>query len=299
MADFATRIREKRKSLNLRQIDVANAIGVAQTTIANYEQHTRFPDEATLGEIANFLNVSLDYLLGRSDAYSPHPSLEVAPGGKNLNRVASNYLDLLLCGEKQAAFDAIMGEVKAGMTVREVYASVLEPCLHEIGRLWEIDGIDVAREHFFSAATTALMGQLYPYLDKSPSSKGAVVVAATGGEQHEIGPRMVADLLEDAGWRCYYLGTNIPTADIVRAIREESADVLAISATMISGLDSVRNMISSIRSRIDTKRKLQVVTGGRCFNLNPELWKSVGADGCARSGAEAVRLFDWLASHRS
>lgn len=296
MADFATRIREIRKSLNLRQIDVAKAIGVAQTTIANYEQHTRFPDEATLGEIANFLHVSLDYLLGRIDAYTPNQSLDFSRGGESLNQLASTYLDLLLRGEKQAAFDAIMGEVKAGMAVRDLYASVLEPCLHEIGRLWEIDRIDVAKEHYVSAATTALMGQLFPHLDKPSSSKGTVVIVAIGGEQHEIGPRMVSDLLEEAGWRCYYLGTNIPTADIVRAIRDESADILAISATMLSGLDSVRNIISSIRSRIDVKRKLHVVTGGRCFNLDPSLWKSVGADGCARSGAEAVRLFEWLAS---
>ena len=45
-------------------------LGLAQTTIANYEQGKRFPDEETLLKIADFFNVSMDYLFGRSEIKS-------------------------------------------------------------------------------------------------------------------------------------------------------------------------------------------------------------------------------------
>ena len=67
MADFASRLRELRKERGYRQADLATELGVAQTTVANYEQHTRFPDETMLLKIANLFGVSLDYLLGRTD----------------------------------------------------------------------------------------------------------------------------------------------------------------------------------------------------------------------------------------
>ncbi len=67
MADFASRFRELRKKRGLRQQDLADTLGLAQTTIANYAQKLRFPDEKTLGEIADYFGASLDFLLGRVD----------------------------------------------------------------------------------------------------------------------------------------------------------------------------------------------------------------------------------------
>ena len=66
MADISTRLRQLRKERDLRQVDLANDLGIAQTTVANYEQHSRFPDETMLLKLASYFDVSLDYLLGRS-----------------------------------------------------------------------------------------------------------------------------------------------------------------------------------------------------------------------------------------
>ncbi len=47
MAVFASRLRELRTQRKLRQKDLAAKLGVAQTTVANYEQGSRFPGETT------------------------------------------------------------------------------------------------------------------------------------------------------------------------------------------------------------------------------------------------------------
>jgi PAS domain S-box-containing protein len=66
MQRFAKRLRKLRKELGLNQKELASELGYARTTIANYEQATRFPPLDTLFEIANYFHVSLDYLLGRT-----------------------------------------------------------------------------------------------------------------------------------------------------------------------------------------------------------------------------------------
>lgn len=65
--DFGTRITALRKQKKLLQADLANKIGIARATYGAYEQGTRQPDFDTLEKIADYFEVSTDYLLGRTD----------------------------------------------------------------------------------------------------------------------------------------------------------------------------------------------------------------------------------------
>lgn len=59
------RIRELRENLDLRQIDVAKATGIDQKTLSNYETGKTSPDSYSLIKLADFFDVSIDYLVGR------------------------------------------------------------------------------------------------------------------------------------------------------------------------------------------------------------------------------------------
>ncbi len=67
-----TRIRDLREDMDLRQSDLANATGIDQRTISNYETGKTAPDAYALLKLADFFNVSVDYLLYRVkyDTYS-------------------------------------------------------------------------------------------------------------------------------------------------------------------------------------------------------------------------------------
>lgn len=59
------RMKDKRENLGYTQKEVADRIGIARTTYAMYESESRDPDTKTLESLADFYNVSTDYLLGR------------------------------------------------------------------------------------------------------------------------------------------------------------------------------------------------------------------------------------------
>lgn len=67
MAQFCERIKELRKEHGLKQREMAAELGLVLNSYQCYEYATRYPDFKGLIAIADFFDVSLDYLVGRSE----------------------------------------------------------------------------------------------------------------------------------------------------------------------------------------------------------------------------------------
>ena len=65
--NIGERIAELRKDKGLKQKDVAEILNVAISTVSNYETDSHEPDLTNLCKLADILDVSTDYLLGRTD----------------------------------------------------------------------------------------------------------------------------------------------------------------------------------------------------------------------------------------
>lgn len=68
MQYIKNRLRDLRDDMDLRQIDVANATGIDQKTLSNYETGKTNPDSYALMKLADFFQVTVDYLLGYSSS---------------------------------------------------------------------------------------------------------------------------------------------------------------------------------------------------------------------------------------
>lgn len=64
---FGERIRKLREDAGINQPQFAQALEVKTATINRYENDIREPEYATLIKIADYFNVSVDYLLGRTE----------------------------------------------------------------------------------------------------------------------------------------------------------------------------------------------------------------------------------------
>lgn len=67
MVPFAERLHESRKRKKLKQKEVAEYLEVAVRSYQNYEGGQRQPDFETLVALADLLDVTTDYLLGRTE----------------------------------------------------------------------------------------------------------------------------------------------------------------------------------------------------------------------------------------
>ncbi|MDS1004989.1 helix-turn-helix transcriptional regulator [Clostridium sporogenes] len=61
------RIKQERLARNLNQPELAKKLNVAKGTVSNWENGNRTPDSEMLSKLATFFDVTIDYLLGRTD----------------------------------------------------------------------------------------------------------------------------------------------------------------------------------------------------------------------------------------
>lgn len=65
------RLKKLRKSRKISQLKLAMDLNMNQNTISRYETLERQADYETLVKLADYFNVSVDYLLGRTDKATP------------------------------------------------------------------------------------------------------------------------------------------------------------------------------------------------------------------------------------
>jgi len=64
---FGSRLRGLRQKRGLLQKDLADSIGVTKSLIGMYERGERQPSHQTIQKVADYFNVSIDYLIGKSE----------------------------------------------------------------------------------------------------------------------------------------------------------------------------------------------------------------------------------------
>jgi methanogenic corrinoid protein MtbC1 len=197
---------------------------------------------------------------------------------------AARLLEVLLEG-RRAEVLALVEEQVRRLGELEFVERVLVSAQRELGRLWQRGEIHVGEEHLGSRLTEEILMRL--------SSQGAdrlagkrVVVASTSGDLHEIGARMVAYRLERQGWDVRFLGANVPSDDLSLALQELRPHVLALSVTL--GLH-LRGAAAIIAQAHALDPCVPVLLGGPALQLDPELWRTLGADGVAQDAVTAER----------
>ena len=191
--------------------------------------------------------------------------------------ILTEYLDLVLKTERIKASKLIIDGVEKGISIKDIYVYVFEPALKEIDRLWQTNKITVAQEHYFTVTTQFIMSQLYSRIFSSTKNGLKFVGACVDEDLHEVGHRMVSDILEIDEWDTYYLGVNVPKSDLISFLIDHKPHVLGISATMTFHLHKVIELIEEVRNTEELK-EIKILVGGYPFNLDKGLWKEVGAD---------------------
>mgnify|MGYP002562962682 CR=1 FL=1 len=103
----AKRIKELRENMNVSQGKLANDLLIGQSTMSEYENGVKQPPISVLIKIADYFNVSLDYLTGRTNVKTTIDNLQeklITESGKKIN---INDLLNLDSEEKEALIDLI------------------------------------------------------------------------------------------------------------------------------------------------------------------------------------------------
>ena len=110
MGKFSENLKELRKNTGLNQTVVANSLGLQYFTLGKWEQGRAEPSIEDLAKLADFFNVSIDYLVGREDDFG-----NITVSGQSTDQLTKDERELLSCFNELGPFerDAILIQIKA------------------------------------------------------------------------------------------------------------------------------------------------------------------------------------------
>lgn len=131
---FAQRLRIARKRKNITQEELAKRVNTKKTTISNYETKYSTPSNEMLSDIANILEVSTDYLLGRVD--QPDIVIQSSDGNLYTIDVKSNKNQNSLIKEDEKEFLEFVKDPELQVWFKEISQSP-EDQVEELRDFWE------------------------------------------------------------------------------------------------------------------------------------------------------------------
>lgn len=181
----------------------------------------------------------------------------------NNQPLVQDFLSHLIKGDRRTCSQLSRAYLESGHAVMDLYENIFKAALYEVGRLWETNKISVAAEHMATAITEGILNELYADISFSKPLQKKVVVACVEHEKHQVGVKMVADVFEMNGWESFFLGTGVPTTELIRYMHEKKPDVLAISLSVFFNYASFMTMLFHVREAFPD---LLILIGGQAFS---------------------------------
>lgn len=198
--------------------------------------------------------------------------------------VHQEFLTLILSGDRREA------ERRASQLFEDhgagyLYEEIIQPALSEIGELWRSNRITVADEHLATEIAASAVASLYSQFPW-PSGGPCVVLGCVEGERHELGARMVGDLLALHGWDERFLGADVPVDNFAAKVGEVTPTMVAISVTLDRHLSQTKALVEAVRHVCPAAK---ILVGGLATKALPGP-EELGADAIAQSGSQAVAI---------
>jgi 5-methyltetrahydrofolate--homocysteine methyltransferase len=171
----------------------------------------------------------------------------------------------------------------------EIIENEIIPSLDSVGKEYESQTIFLPQLIKSAEAAKASFELLRRIISKEGSAgsevRAKMVIATVQGDIHDIGKNIVKVIMENYNFRMIDLGKDVPPEKVVEAVKENSAEIVGLSALMTT-------TVSSMKTTIDLLRKecpwVKVIVGGAV--LTDSLAEYVGADHYAKDAMQAVRI---------
>jgi 5-methyltetrahydrofolate--homocysteine methyltransferase len=189
-------------------------------------------------------------------------------------------------GRVNAVKENVQTAIDAGVPVSEILNEGMISAMAEVGHLFEEGECFVPEMLIAARAMQAGMAILKPHLKNAEVvSAGKVAIGTVKGDLHDIGKNLVAMMLEGAGFEIIDLGTDVPPEKFVEAVREQGAQIVAMSALLTTTMSSMKNTIDALNTA-GLRGQIKVMIGGA--PVTQSYADQIGADGFSSDASRAV-----------
>lgn len=187
---------------------------------------------------------------------------------KTAKNHAINSFKMAMMNFDQTLFFKTYDNLLSEKTFREVFYEVFIPLMNEIGILWQTDTISPAHEHFIS---NLLKQKIQVNTEKvqlvEPTNKERVfVLYLPVNEIHEIGLMYLNYEILIQGYRCIYLGENLPVKSLKDVTSFFNNITFITYCTVEPNAESIDDYINQFDKEILNKNSSQLYMLGKMIN---------------------------------
>ena len=188
-------------------------------------------------------------------------------------------------GLKEKASEITTAMLGNSATLDIVNAHVI-PALDNVGKRFEEKKLFLPQLLMSAEAAKASFEVIKATMSADGSSvkKGSIVIATVHGDIHDIGKNIVKLLLENYGYNVIDLGKNVPPETVLRAVTDNHAPLVGLSALMTTTVPAMEETVKLIKENAPW---CKTVVGGAV--LTQDYADKIGADKYAADAMETVR----------
>lgn len=190
-------------------------------------------------------------------------------------------------GEENKTVELVKQALDQGQAAPDILEGGLVEGLRKTGDAFEKGEKFIPEMLMASESMKKAMEILKPLLLEGAGGAGygKAVMATVEGDVHDIGLELVSTMLETAGFEVRNMGPDVPTEDIVAAVKEDQPHILGLSALLSNTMDVMPDVLDALKDA-GLRDGVKVMIGGA--PVKQDFADEIGAEGWAYDAASAV-----------
>lgn len=195
--------------------------------------------------------------------------------------------EAVLKGNKKGITALTKQAIEEGEDAQKLLNETLLPAINEVGDMFDKGKYFLPQLIASAEAMKNSIEVLEPYLMSGSQNQDmpVIIIATVEGDIHDIGKNLVALMLKNYGFKVIDLGKDVPKEEIIKAAKENNAQIIALSALMTTTMQQMRYVVDYAKEQGVTAK---IMIGGAV--ITEDYADEIGADGYSKDAADAVKL---------
>jgi len=248
----------------LRLSDAAALLGVGDTTLKRWTEENRIPCERTLGGHRRFRRSAvLAWKAAHSGASTGAPAPgQDAPAPVAASTDARTWLDAESDPAEPTRVHAHLVTLRSRCRDwAETGDRLCSGLLSEIGSRWMSGTLTCAQEHAMTRSIEIGISRISHQFPIAPNAP-CVVLACPAGERHTLGLTLVEAVLRERGVQVHFLGPDVPSRDLVDAVRRIGPIAVGLSASSCPRPSIELEEAASAAAAVCAEKRARLLLGG-------------------------------------
>ena len=182
-------------------------------------------------------------------------------------------LQLLLEGNRESFFVLIKDNLhKFEDNIFLLVEELINPLMYEIGQLWQLNKISVAKEHLSTSLIDEVTNELIKNYFIPNDNKLVAITSTVGNELHNLGVKIVGKFLESCGYNVKNLSSKISNRDIINSIYDIKPHLVVLSITLPSNVAILQEIVKELKSDYNLFSGTLIVGGQGLFGTDKEVY---------------------------